>query len=140
MGSCNTKQEVVSQTSAKGTPVAAVLKSTGNQKKRSKVHASDSMKTHHTDSGSEDLKFFVAVSGEDDKAKLKDDLENVIDVSKKEVKQSGVQTEALAHTRTTKKGERRKNRQIAKAMRIGDFAVIVEIKDQGKYLYFHSHC
>ena len=158
MGSCNTKQEVVSQTSATGTPVANVLKSKGTPRnpktpknpKGSKVHAtSDSAKKQHPDTVSEDLKFFVTVS--DDNAKNGDatqngnSVENSVEDSK-DLKQSGVQKESLGPPKSGKRGERRRNRQIAKAMRIGEFAVIVEIKDQGMcsfcflFRFFFQRC
>ena len=151
MGSCSTKQEVVSQTSATGTPVAIVLRPTGI-KQGSKVHASDSLFRSRTDSKSfrsradskslaKEVSEQIAKAGDKMKEnidgsktkndKIKHNSEKGSDGVKTEklVKQNGSQTDHLRYA----KSDRKRNRQSAKAMRIGDFAVIVEFKDHGMY-------
>ena len=157
MGSCSTKQEVVSQTSTTATPVAIVLRPSGFAK-GSKVHASDSPFRTRVDSfrsrsdsfrSRADSKSLIdAVSREIVKAgdKMKDNhhdksLDTPIilvdkaqpekdkneDEHEKSVKRNGTHSDDVK-SKLNKKREKKKQ----KAMRIGDFALIVEIKDQGK--------
>ena len=155
MGSCSTKQEVVSQSSATATPVAIVLRPSAFNK----VHASDSPFRSRVDSfrsrtdsfrtRADSKSLIDAVSKEIVKAgdKMKDNSDKSFDVPKikidktkhddetnedkngKPVKQNGSQTHDIK-SKSNKKSEKKRNRQ--KAMRIGDFALIVELKDQGE--------
>lgn len=142
MGSCSTKQEVVSHSSATATPVAIVLRPSGFTK-GSKVHDSDSPFRTRVDSFRNRADSFrtradskslidavsreIVKAGDKMKEKSVDGHKPKNDKIKHNTEKSGDNNKPNGTPndgRVTKKSER-------KAMRIGDYALIVEIKDQG---------
>ena len=162
MGSCSTKQEIVSQSSATATPVAIVLRPSGFAK-GSKVHASDSPFRSRVDSfrsrtdsfrtRADSKSLIDAVSKEIVKAgdKMKDNSDKssfdapiiLVDKTPHDLKnnknedengngKSGKRNGSQSDEVKSKLNKKREKKRKQKAMRIGDFALIVEIKDQGK--------
>ena len=163
MGSCSTKQEIISQSSATATPVAIVLRPSGFAK-GSKVHASDSPFRSRVDSfrsrtdsfrtRADSKSLIDAVSKEIVKAgdKMKDNSDKssfdapiiLVDKTPHDLKnnknedengKSGKRNGSQSDEVKSKLNKKREKKRKQKAMRIGDFALIVEIKDQGKEPY-----